>query len=102
MLFGPSMAAQKYGPPLVGTAETISAIPKPTNIATAVGSLLVIRFVASETNVLKKLTTIHPTDMTPGPPVFRPYWKSLSRVIGGRVNGYARGCVRGETCNNTL
>lgn len=30
---GASIAAQKYGPPLVGIAETISAMPKPTNIA---------------------------------------------------------------------
>lgn len=42
------MAAQKYGPPLVGTAETISAIPKPTNIATAVRSLHIFLFVAFE------------------------------------------------------
>lgn len=30
---GASIAAQKYGPPLVGIADTISAMPKPTNIA---------------------------------------------------------------------
>lgn len=36
MFLGARMAAQKYGPPLVGTAETISAIPKPTNMATQV------------------------------------------------------------------
>ncbi|KAL8627305.1 hypothetical protein Q9189_006997 [Teloschistes chrysophthalmus] len=30
---GARMAAQKYGPPLVGIADTISAIPKATNIA---------------------------------------------------------------------
>lgn len=28
-------------------------------------------------NILKKLTTIQPTDITPGPPVARPYEKRL-------------------------
>jgi hypothetical protein len=51
--FGASIAAQKYGPPLVGCADVISAIPKPTK-------------------VVKKLTMSHPTDMTAGPPVVRP------------------------------
>lgn len=30
--FGASIAAQKYGPPLVGCADTISAILRPTNM----------------------------------------------------------------------
>lgn len=77
---GASTAAQKYGPPpfpscttwsdcspgfagksvnsLVGTAETISAMEAPTNM-------------------VKKQTTIHPTDMTPGPPVTNPYSNSV-------------------------
>lgn len=33
---------------------------------------------------LKKLTTIHPTDITPGPPVFKPYWKRLYRADQSR------------------
>ena len=57
-LSGARIAAQKYGPPLVGIADTISAIPKATNI-------------------VKKHTTIHPMDITPGPPVDRPYSKSV-------------------------
>jgi hypothetical protein len=52
--FGARIADQKYGPPADGIADTISAMPSPTNI-------------------VKKDTTIHPTDMTPGPPVSRPY-----------------------------
>ena len=31
---GASLAAQKYGPPDVGMAETISAMPRATNMAT--------------------------------------------------------------------
>lgn len=50
---GASIAAQKYGPPDVGCAEVISAIPKPTKS-------------------VKKLTMIQPIDMTPGPPVLSP------------------------------
>ena len=50
---GDNIAAQKYGPPLVGIAEVISAIPRPTNI-------------------VKKQTTIHPIDITAGPPTVRP------------------------------
>lgn len=56
--FGAKTAAQKYGPPALGIAETISAIANPTN-------------------TVKKLTTTHPTDITPGPPVVRPYWKRV-------------------------
>lgn len=33
MCFGARIADQKYGPPLVGIADTISAIPAATNIA---------------------------------------------------------------------
>ena len=55
---GAMIAAQKYGPPLVGIADVISAMPSPTNI-------------------VKKFTTIHPIDMTPGPPTVRPYWKRV-------------------------
>ena len=52
-LGGASIAAQKYGPPAVGIAETISAI-------------------AMATNIVKNETHIHPTVITPGPPVLRP------------------------------
>ncbi len=51
---GANSAAQKYGPPLVGIAETISAIPRAT-----------IR--------VKNDTQIHPIDIVPGPPVLSPY-----------------------------
>jgi hypothetical protein len=52
-LGGASIAAQKYGPPAVGMAETISAM-------------------LMATNIVKKDTMIHPTVITPGPPVLRP------------------------------
>jgi hypothetical protein len=55
---GARMAAQKYGPPAEGMALTISAIPSPTNM-------------------VKKETTIQPTDITPGPPSVRPYEKRV-------------------------
>ena len=55
---GANMAAQKYGPPDVGWALVISAMPRPTKR-------------------VKKLTTIHPTDIIAGPPVVRPYSKSV-------------------------
>jgi hypothetical protein len=55
---GARIADQKYGPPADGIADTISAMPRPTNM-------------------VKKDTTIQPTDMTPGPPVVRPYSKRV-------------------------
>ena len=91
MLFGASMAAQKYGPPLVGTAETISAIPKPTNIATAVGSLHVIRFVASETERTEEANDYpsyrHDTRATRVQTVLEEpiegHWRTSKRVCAG-------------------
>jgi hypothetical protein len=34
---------------------------------------------ADHLHLLKKLTIIQPTDMTPGPPIVRPYSKRLER-----------------------
>ena len=85
--FGASMADQKYGPPLVGIAETISAMLKATNMAVIgisnEGKICemerIVRWDNRKANLLKKLTTIHPTDMTPGPPVIKPYSNSLEK-----------------------
>ena len=73
---GESIYAQKYGPPAIGTAERISAMPAATNIAFA-GQCGGSVGVSIEKSLLKKPTTIQPTVMTPGPPVFKPYVKSL-------------------------
>ena len=78
------MAAQKYGPPLVGMAETISAILNPTNKACCGRQRINIRS-SKDICVLKKLTTIHPTDITPGPPVTKPYWNNLHHHLS--ING---------------
>lgn len=58
VLFGANIAAQKYGPPEVGWALVISAI---------------LRAMKNEKNE----TTIQPTLITPGPPVFNPYENSV-------------------------
>ena len=72
---GANIAAQKYGPPLVGIADTISAMPRPTNMADSFQQETILW--EGYLHELKKLTMIQPTDMTPGPPMVRPYSKRL-------------------------
>ena len=72
------MYAQKYGPPATGTADNISAMLVATNNAVACqhldGGLANI-----EKRSLKTPTIIHPTLITAGPPVVRPYINRLRK-----------------------
>ncbi len=55
--------------------------------------------------MVKKETTIHPTDMTPGPPVERPYSNSVvmpviilyEQSVGIIYNTYSKVFVQNET-----
>lgn len=62
-LDGASLAAQKYGPPLVGRADTISAI-------------------VAATTQLKNETTIQLVTIVAGPPVARLYPNNVMTLMG--------------------
>jgi len=62
-LDGASVAAQEYGPPLVGSADTISAM-------------------LSATKKLKNDTTIQLIIIVPGPPVAKQYPNNAVTVTG--------------------